>query len=171
MNIQCPIPDCRIEQVTPDTPAHLQIAAHSLDRGGRCPDCGTRSRAVHSRYHRRPADLPSLGRTVRVSLRVRRFYCRNAACPRQTFAERVSQLVVPFARRTRRLAEAQGRTGAALGGEAGARLLSQLSMPASADTVLRLLNRMPLPDQTEPRVIGVDDWAEWLKVPRATRVE
>ena len=70
------------------------------------------------------------------------------------------QLVVPFARRTRRLAEAQGRTGAALGGEAGARLLSRLSMPASADTVLRLLKRMPLPDETEPRVIGVDDWAK-----------
>jgi len=115
---------------------------------------------VHSRYHRCPADLPSLGRTVRVRLRVRRFYCRNVVCPRQTFAERVSQLVVPFARRTRRLAEAQGRTGAALGGEAGARLLSRLSMPASADTVLRLLNRLPLPDQIEPRIIGVDDWAK-----------
>jgi len=142
------------------TLAHLQIVARGLDRGGRCPDCGKKSRAVHSRYRRHPADLPSLGRAVRVSLRVRRFYCRNAACPRQTFAERVSQLVVPFARRTRRLAEAQDRTGAALGGEAGARLLSRLSMPASADTVLRLLNRMPLPDQTDPRVVGVDDWAK-----------
>ena len=115
---------------------------------------------MHSRYRRHPADLPSLGRAVRVSLRVHRFYCRNAACPRQTFAERVSELMVPFARRTRWLAEAQGRTGAALGGEAGARLLSRLSMPASADTVLRLLNRMPLPDQTDPRVVGVDDWAK-----------
>jgi len=115
---------------------------------------------MHSRYYRRPADLPSLGRAVRVSLRVRRFYCCNAACPRQTFAEPVSQLVAPFARRTRRLAEAQGRTGAALGGEAGARLLSRLAMPANADTVLRLLKRLPLPRETEPRVIGVDDWAK-----------
>jgi len=160
MNIQCPIPGCRVEQVTSDTLAHLQIAARGLGRGGCCPDCGKRSRAVHSRYRRRPADLPSLGRAVRVSLRVRRFYCRNVACPRQTFAERVSQLVAPFARRTRRLAEAQGRTGAALGGEAGARLLSRLSMPASADTVLRLLDRLPLPLQTDPRVVGVDDWAK-----------
>jgi len=160
MNIQWPIPGCRVEQVTADTLAHLQIAARGMDRGGRCPDCGTVSRAVHSRYRRCPADLPSLGRMVRVSLRVRRFYCRNAACPRQTFAEPVSQLVAPFARRTRRLAEAQGRTGAALGGEAGARLLSRLAMPASADTVLRLLNQLPLPDYAEPRVIGVDDWAK-----------
>ncbi len=160
MNIQYPIPGCRVEQVTSDTPAHLQIAVHGLDRSGRCPDCGKTSRAVHSRYHRRPADLPSLGRAVRVTLRVRRFYCCNAVCPRRTFAERVSQLVAPFARRTRRLAEAQGRTGAALGGEAGARLLSRLFMPASADTVLRLLGRLPLPAQTEPRIIGIDDWAK-----------
>lgn len=68
--------------------------------------------------------------------------------------------MVPFARRTRRLAEAQGRTGAALGGEASARLLSRLSMPASADTVLRLLGRLPPPLQTDPRVVGVDDWAK-----------
>ena len=92
---------------------------------------------------------------VRVSLRVRRFYCLNPSCARQTFAERVSQLVAPFARRTRRLAEAQGRTGAALGGEAGARLLSRLSMPASADTVLRLLS-LGLSDST--RGEGSEPW-------------
>jgi len=69
-------------------------------------------------------------------------------------------MMAPFARRTRRLAEAQGRTGAALSGEEVARLLSRSSMPASADNVLRLLNRLSLPDQTEPRVIGVDDWAK-----------
>jgi hypothetical protein len=90
---------------------------------------------VHSRYDRHLADLPSLGRTVSVHLRVRRFYCRNTACARQTFAERLPTLMAPFARRTRRLAEAQGQTGAALGGEAGARLLARLFMPASADTV------------------------------------
>jgi transposase len=116
--------------------------------------------AVHSRYDRHPADLPSLGRTVSIHLRVRRFYCRNTACPRQTFAERLPNLVAPFARRTRRQAEAQGQTGAALGGEAGARLLAHLSMPASADTVLRLIKPTPLPDQPVPRVVGVDDWAK-----------
>ena len=90
MNIQCPIPGCRVEQATSDTLAHLQIVARGLDRGEPCPDCGKRSQAVHSRYRRHPADLPSLGRAVRVSLRVRRFSCRNADCTRRTFAERVS---------------------------------------------------------------------------------
>jgi hypothetical protein len=114
---------------------------------------------VHSRDRRRPVDLPSLGRALSVDLHVRRFYCRNAACARRTFAERLPELLGPHARRTRRLAEAQGQVGVALGGEGGARLLQHLSMPASADTVLRLVRDLPLPEQAPPRVVGVDDWA------------
>src|SRR3954451_7370885 len=154
-----PVPDCRIEQITPAGPAHLRIAAHSFQRARRCPDCGRASRAVHSRYERHLADLPSLGRSVSVHLWVRRFYCRNIDCARQTFVERLPKLATPFARRTCRLAAAQAQTGVALGGEASARLLARLSMPASADTVLRLIKTTPLPDQPAPRVVGVDDWA------------
>jgi transposase len=154
-----PVPDCRIEQVTPHAPAHLHITARGLQRAGRCPDCGRTSRKVHSRYQRRLADLPSLGRSVSVHVRVRRFYCRNIDCARRTFVERLPKLVVPFARRTCRLAAAQAQTGLALGGEASTRLLAGLSMPASADTVLRLIKAMPLPDQPAPRAVGIDDWA------------
>lgn len=50
---------------------------------------------MHSRYRRKPADLPSLGRRVGVSLRMRRFYCRNARCARRTFAEHLPELVAP----------------------------------------------------------------------------
>jgi transposase len=32
-------------------------------------------------------------------------------------------------------------------------------MPASADTVLRLIRNLPLPEPEPPRVVGVDDWA------------
>jgi transposase len=114
---------------------------------------------VHSRYRRRAADLPALGRMVRVGLHVRRFYGRNAACARRTFVERLPELVAPYARRTRRLAEAQTRLGLALGGEAGARLLSRLAMPASAATVLRLVGELPPPERDLPRAVAVDDWA------------
>src|SRR3954464_15745252 len=159
MNELCPMPGCSIERITPDGPGFLHIAAHGTRPGGRCPDCGRARRAGHSRYRRRPADRPALGRAVGVELRVRRFYCRNAACARRTFAERLPELLGPRARRTRRLAEAQGRVGAALGGEGGARLLRHLAMPASADTVLRLVRGVPLPEPEPPRAVGVDDWA------------
>src|SRR3954469_20433981 len=106
MNKLCPMPGCRVEQITREDPGLLSITAKGTRPGGRCPDCGQASRAVHSRYRRRPADLPSLGRVVRLDLRLRRFYCRNAACTRHTFAERLPELIRPHARRTGRLAEA-----------------------------------------------------------------
>jgi hypothetical protein len=69
------------------------------------------------------------------------------------------ELLSPRARRTQRLATAQGRLGVACGGEAGARLLQRLAMPTSADTVLRLVRVLPLPLSETPRAVGVDDWA------------
>ena len=154
-----PMPGCRVDAITLDGPDVLHVAAHGTRPAGRCPDCSRTSRAVHSRYCRHPADLPSLGRRVGVELRVRRFYCRNTKCARRTFAERLPELVAPHARRTCRLDAAQGQTGVALGGEVGSRLLRRLAMPASADTVLRLIRRMPLPEAEAPRVVAVDDWA------------
>src|SRR3954462_8090024 len=159
MNKLCPMPGCRVEQITRDDPGLLSITAKGTRPGDRCPECGQASRAGHSCYRRRPADLPALGRAVRVDLRLHRFYCRNAACTRRTFAERLPELIRPHARRTGRLAEAQARVGAALGGEGRARLLQHLAMPASADTVLRLIRNLPLPEPEPPRVVGVDDWA------------
>ena len=161
------MPGCRVEQITPETPDLLSIAAQGTKPGNRCPGCGQASRAAHSRYRRKPADLPSLGRRIGVILRVRRFYCRQAKCARRTFAERLPELVAPHARRTRRLAAAQARVGVALGGSAGSRLLHHLAMPGSTDTVLRLVRRLPLRAQEPPRVVGVDDWAEQPRVPAA----
>src|SRR4051795_5883987 len=159
MNKLCPMPGCRVKQITREDPGLLSITAKGMRPGGRCPGCGQASRAVHSRYRRRPADLPSLGRAVRLDLRLRRFYCRNAACTRRTFAERLPELIRPHARRTGRLAQAQARVGVALGGEGSARLFQHLAMPASADTVLRLVRNLPLPEPEPPRAVGVDDWA------------
>jgi transposase len=159
MNKLCPMPGCRVERVIQASPDLLHVSVRGTRRGGRCPDCGRTSRAVHSRYRRRPADLPSLGRAVRIELWVRRFYCRDARCTRRTFAEPLPELLVPHARRTRRLAEAQARLGVALSGNEAAHLLARLSMPASADTVLRLVRRLPPPEQERPRIIGVDDGA------------
>jgi transposase len=50
--------------------------------------------------------------------------------------------------------------GYALGGEAGCRLAGQLGIEASADTILRTLNRtVSAASAGDVRVLGVDDWA------------
>src|SRR3954463_16021400 len=81
------IPGCRTEQVTRPGPTTVQISTQGTQSGAACPNCRALSQAVHSRYRRRPADLPSLGSAVRLDLLVRRFHCRNIACARRTFAE------------------------------------------------------------------------------------
>ncbi|MFI0976407.1 hypothetical protein ACH4SP_05200 [Streptomyces sp. NPDC021093] len=55
---------------------------------------------VHSRYERQLADAAVGGREVRTDLSVRRLYCENPACPKQTSAEQVPGLTVRYQRRT-----------------------------------------------------------------------
>lgn len=53
---------------------NFYIDAHCIHPDGRSPDWWRASRAVHSRYHHHLSDLPSLGYSVRVAMRIRRFY-------------------------------------------------------------------------------------------------
>ena len=124
-----------------------------------CPLCGHRTARVHSRYSRTLADLPWAGAAVRLTLRVRKFFCTLAACPRRVFTERLPDLAAPYARKTARLADILRLVGFALGGEAGARLVARLGMAASPRTLLRLLRRTPPVERPTPRVLGVDEWA------------
>jgi transposase len=126
---------------------------------GACPSCGTRSEAVHSHYQRTIADLPWGSQAVRLHLRVRKFYCRQPACTRRVFTERLPHLVAPHARRTTRLESVLRILAFALGGEPGARIVERLGMTASPATLLRLIRRVTVPEQPAPRVLGVDDWA------------
>ena len=153
------LPGCRIERIRQVDPTTLQLEAHGVRDGARCPACGVWSGAGHGSYQRQPADLPLLGKIVQIVLRVRRFCCHNVACARRTFAERLPSLLAAYARRTRRLAAAQGAVAVALGGEAGARLAPHLGMATSADTLLRLVRALPLPVAPTSSALGVDDWA------------
>ena len=150
------IPGCRLDAVQAD-PSDLTVDARSKVRSAVCPECGQRSRRVHGFYTRSPADPPVSDRAVGLRLRVRRFRCPSETCSQKTFAEPFRDLVARHVRRTDRLAKAQVRTGLTTGAEPGARLLRDLRMPTSPDTVLRLLHRHPVPDAKTPRVLGVDD--------------
>jgi len=58
-----------------------------------------------------------------------------------------------------RLADSQRRIGLALGGQAGARLATQLAMPVSGETLLRLIRVVTVEPPDPPRVLGIDEWA------------
>jgi len=140
----------------------VHIYARSKAPVPTCPCCRTRSDQSHGSYVRTLADLAHQGTPVRLHLRVRRFLCVAPRCPRTTFSEQLPLLALAHARRTTRMTRLLGEIGMALGGAAGARLLSILGVCASADTLLRVVRRMPTPTRATPRVLGVDAWA-WRK--------
>jgi transposase len=127
-----------------------------------CPLCGSDSQRIHSRYTRHLADLPCLGRRVRLRIAVRRFVCPRPDCPRRIFAERLPGLAAPHARTTDRLREVHRAIGCSLGGEAGSRLTARMAMATSPDTLLRRVKRLEDDPAPPPRVVGIDDWA-WRK--------
>ena len=140
-------------------PEELIFVLASKRRTARCPLCRRRSARVHSRYERSLVDLPIGTQPVRLQLQVRRFRCRNSACPQRIFAERFPRVAAAHARRTEVQREALVDFGLALGGSAGARLANRRGVRGSRATVLRCLHALPPPEVTTPRVLGIDDWA------------
>jgi transposase len=141
-----------------DLTVHLAITTPTAN----CPVCDSAARRIHSRYTRRLADLPCLGRAVRLRITVRRFSCPRPDCPRRIFGERLPGFAEPYARTTARLGRTHESIGCALGGEAGARLSARLSMTTSPDTLLRRVKRLGNDSAPPPRFVGIDDWA-WRK--------
>ena len=137
----------------------LILVACGLQEKAHCPDCQQVSTRFNGHYHRHPADLPCGGRAIQLNLTVPRFFCDNEACSRRTFSAAFPNILRPYARCTDRLISQQ-QVASAVGGEAGCRLLNSLSMPTSADTLIRLVRAAPEPAVTTPRVLGVDDWAK-----------
>lgn|SRR5512135_25367 len=137
----------------------LLVSVTSKSPCSPCPLCGVPSSAIHSYYRRKPADLPCAGHPIRLLLIVRKFFCRNPACSRKVFTERLPELIQPASRLTTRLREALQTIGFALNGEGGARLACRLGMPISATTLLRSLHVVPTPPVGKVRVVGLDDWA------------
>ncbi|HYU76038.1 MAG TPA: ISL3 family transposase [Ktedonobacteraceae bacterium] len=124
-----------------------------------CPSCGTVSSRIQSRYRRVLRDLPSVGHPIRLIVHVRRFFCKKSTCAQKIFVERLPELCHPHAQRTKRLQKALCELGLKIGGQAGADVGSELGISGSRDTILRLVRQSHPSAQSEPHVIGLDDWA------------
>ncbi|MGE5587575.1 MAG: transposase family protein [Clostridia bacterium] len=59
----------------------VKILIPKRGEAGRCPDCGARSKSVHSSYVRCLRDLPMLGHRVEVRAVARRFLLSRPAIP------------------------------------------------------------------------------------------
>ncbi|WP_309248814.1 transposase family protein [Streptomyces sp. MNP-20] len=121
------------------------IDLHARQPTVMCPSCGVTASRVHSTYTRRLTDRPLGGRRVLLRLRIRRFFCDNGLCSRQTMAEQVLSLTTRYRRRTTALARMVQAIGLAVGGRADAWLAGYLPVKASRDVILRELRRLPDP--------------------------
>ena len=88
-----------------DTMAQITLRVRSTQTSAPCPLCATPTRRIHSDYERTLADLPWAQYRVCLQLRVRKWFCRNRACPRRFFTERLPTVAAPWARRTLRMAQ------------------------------------------------------------------
>ncbi|GER89653.1 transposase [Dictyobacter vulcani] len=148
----------KIEQIHVDETVNVVLS--STEATTICPTCGTTATHIHSHYSRHLRDLPVSGYPVRLQVMVRRFFCRNPACPHKTFAESFWPLASHYTQHTNRLRATLQHLGLALGAEAGTRVASQLGMAASPSSLLRFLRLLQLPTPTGVvTMIGLDDWA------------
>ena len=147
-----------LEEIVSDA-ASITVVVRACRQEACCPDCGQPARRVHSRYTRRLRDLPWQGLAVALVLHARRWFCDTPQCPRRVFTERLPTIAALHSRRTTRLARVVLAFAVAVGGRPGARLLAEVGIAVSGDTLRRAVEAAPLPALPTPRVLGVDDWS------------
>ncbi len=154
-----PLPDGMVIGQVEITPTQLMVEVISTEPSALCPVCGTLSDAVHCQYRRTVRNVPCGGRSVVLRLGVRKFFCRTATCQRKVFAERLPDLVQPWARISNRLLEELKAIGLASSAEVSERLAPRLGMKVKAPTLLRYLRSISSPADAPVRVLGIDDFA------------
>lgn len=139
----------------------ITLIVESCQPQPRCPKCDQPSASLHSHYTRTLADLPWHGIAFKLQLRTRRFRCKNPACQRKIFCERLPHVAEAYARKSLRLNAALTILAFALGGEAGHRAAQRLGLRISGDSLLRRIRRSQALTMIEhlPTTIGIDDWA------------
>ncbi len=78
-----PLPEGLLIGQVEISPTQLMVEVISTQTCAPCPGCGTLSDSVHCQYQRTVHDVPCGGRQVVLRLRVRKFACRSALCPRK----------------------------------------------------------------------------------------
>jgi transposase len=154
-----PLPEGMVIGQVEITAAQLTVEVISTQPSARCPECGSRSDHVHCQYQRTVHDVPCGGRNVVLRLGVRKFACWTATCPRKVFAERLPDLVQPWARVSNRLLEELKALGLSASAEVSERLAPRLGMQIKAPTLLRYLRTIKDAPRADVTVLGIDDFA------------
>ena len=154
-----PLPQGMVIDQIQVTESQLTGVVISTQPSAPCPGWGCLSDQIHCQDQRTVHDVPCGGRHVVLRLCVRKFVGRTATCPPKVFAERLADLVQPWARVSNRLLEELKALGLSASAEVNERRAPRLGMQVKAATLLRYLRPLPpLPD-APVHVLGLDDFA------------
>ena len=123
-----------------------------------CPECGTVSSRAHSRYRRRPRDLPWCQWAVQLVVHARKFFCDEPECPQRIFVERFPGVLEKYAHQTDRFDNALLELSYVTNAEAASRVAKALGYPTSPDTLIRRQRQEHFIAST-PRVVGIDEFS------------
>jgi transposase len=82
------------------TETRFFVEAASSVRWAQCPTCSHNSSRRHGQYRRQLRAQPCMGRSVNLSVQVRRFKCINLKCSRTTLVEQIEAVAQAKQRRT-----------------------------------------------------------------------
>ena len=154
-----PLPEGMLIDQIQEGETSLIIEVMARQETSCCPLCSQVSSSIHSHYHRTLADVPCGGRQIRLSLSVRKFFCRNPLCMRKVFTERLPTFVEPWARMTIRLCQSLQSIGLATCGKGGSRLAARLAIQSTRQTILRRIMDLPSPSKSFVQLLGIDDFS------------
>ena len=149
-----PLPEGMVIGQVEITAAQLSVEVIATQPVAHCPGCGCPSEHIHSQYQRTVNDVPCGGRRVVLRLCGRKFFCLTPNCPRKVFAERLPDLVQPWARVSNRLLEELKALGLSASAEVSERLAPRLGMQVKAPTLLRYLRTIPPPSRCSRARLG-----------------
>jgi len=94
---------------------------------------------------------------------IKKGFSLRLSCPRKVFAERLPDLVQPWARVSNRLLEELKAIGLSASAEVSEGLAPRLGMKVKAPTLLRYLRSISPPSNAPVRVLGIDDFGATRK--------
>lgn len=135
----------------------LSIKIKSIQPTSCCPNCHVSTSKVHSYYYRKIKDLPAFENGVIITLQARKFYCCHPECILKVFTERFEKHFFPYRRGTYRLERLFLSAVLESSAKSAERLIRKMGVFVSDTTLLRIVEREPLPATYAPKILGVDD--------------
>ena len=138
----------------------LKVELRSKRKTSVCPDCGVKSRHRHSTYKRLLQDIGVYDKGLLVELKVGKYYCKNPACNRHIFTERLPDVCRPYGRNTLKAEERIQQVSLKLSASSASKELDCQHISVSPSSCLRRL--YVLGDENpdcDSVYVGMDDLA------------